>query len=137
MFDFATLDSGTRSAAGVPMTILHPATGAPVLDSDGQPVTITLLGSNSDVFRDTNAMIRERRLARQARKIATTAEDIRQDEIDLLTALTKGWSFDTLDGQPLPYSSDNARRLWKDSRWEWVFDLAIVFAQTAGNFMPT
>ena len=136
MFDIAKLDTQTRSEQGVAMTVRHPGTGLAILDDQGEPVTITLMGNNSEAFRTMQRAISERRQARRAKRIEITVDDLRNDDTEVMAALTLGWTFTEMDGKPFSFSPENARRLWADTRWEWLFNEAVSFTAAAGNFMP-
>jgi len=61
MFDLAKLDTRTLSEEGVAMPISHPRTGSPILDDAGKPVTVTLLGPNSEKQRVLVRAMQQRR----------------------------------------------------------------------------
>jgi hypothetical protein len=136
-FDLTQLDTRTKSAAGVPMTIINPKTGGPVLDSDGNPVTITLRGRNSQEHKNVFRVIQDRRLDRAARGVRLTEDEQRQEEAEFLTALTVDWTFTELDGQPFPPTAENFRKFWIDERFTWILEQATRFAANDGNFLAT
>lgn len=135
-FDLAALETSTLSEQGVPMELIHPKTRMRILREDGEPVTITLLGSNSNAFRDAQRIITDRRTKRAARAIQPTQEDFRADELQVVVSCTTNWTFDQLDGKPFPYSQENARKLWSDLRFDWIFRQAVMFIMDEGNFLP-
>lgn len=139
-FDIASLDTLARSQAGVPMPVLHPRTRAPILQDSGpdsgKPHTITLCGRNSDAHREMNRIVEDRRSDMAARGIAMTREDIERDDVDVLTACTKAWTLEVLDGQPFPFNEANARKLWGDRRFVVVRDQAIRHIREDANFLP-
>lgn len=135
MFDIAALEVQSRSESGMPMSIIHPRTKVPVLDEEKNPVTITLLGRNSATFRETQRRIRDRRADRASKAIKATDEDLERDELDLLVAVTIGWTFTVMDGQPFPCNPENARRFWADPRFVWIREQAMSFVLEDGNFL--
>jgi hypothetical protein len=136
MFDLASLDTRTRSEAGVPMTVVHPKTRGPVSRADGTVVTITLLGRCSDTYRDKQRELNERNAEMASRGIRQGRDEREQDDIELLVACTRAWTFDQLDGVDFPCTPENARRLWGDTRFLWLRDQSISHIQTDGNFLP-
>ncbi len=136
-FDIAQLDTRTASDAGVAMPILNPRTAAPMLGADGKPVTITLLGSASSVFKTMQRASQLRRADMTARGVKMTDEEWEAERQQFLVALTKGWTFDSMAGQPFPYSPDNARTFYADKRWEWVTNAAWRFVNEDGNYLPS
>lgn len=136
MFDLNSLDTLTRSQTGTDMPVTHPRTRAPILQDNGQPHTITLRGRNSDAYRDMQRSLQERRADMAARGIAPSREELERDDVDLLVACTVGWTDMTMDGQPFPYSPENARRLWSDRRFVFLRDAAITHIREDANFLP-
>ncbi len=134
-FELARLDTAARSEAGVSMPVTDLRTGQPFTDEDGAAVQIVLRGRNSDAFRTAQRRIQERRTAILARGASLSREDIQRNDIELLEACTAGWTALTLDGQPFPYSAENARRLWADPRFEWLTAMAVAFIGNDGNFL--
>jgi hypothetical protein len=134
-FDIATLDTRTRSEAGVPMQILHPSTKRPIYNDANQPVTVTLLGRNSDAYRAAQRESQSRRAAFEARGVMMTEDDYEQERQTLLCAVTVGWNFDTMDGSVFPFTPENCRRLWADRRWTWLASDAFNFVHQDGNFL--
>jgi hypothetical protein len=74
-FDLSQFETRTKSEAGVPMPLLHPRNITPLLNDDGTPASITLLGRSSDTYRETFRMLQEERIARMAAGIRSTPED--------------------------------------------------------------
>ncbi len=134
-FDLTKLDAKTRSDAGVAMTVINPATALPLRDDAGKPVTITLKGKSSAAYKTIWRVILDRNRDRSAKGITPNEEEVRQDDIDLLTALTAAWDFTDLDGAPFPCTPENARRMWSDERFSWVMQQAMRFASNDGNFL--
>jgi hypothetical protein len=126
-FDLSSLDTRTRAIAGVDMPILHPRTGAPMMREDKAPVTIKLLGPQSDVSRAIRREISQRRIDMEGRGITYTDDDFMRDRQDILVACTVDWTIEDLDGQPFPFSPENARKLWADNRWLWLSTAAFNF----------
>ncbi len=136
-FELSQLGTKTKSEAGVPMKIINPATGGLFYDDEKKPVTITLKGRNSQAQRAALRVVQDRRITRQARDVRPTEEETKEDEIDLLCAITVDWSFTTLDGKPFPPTPENIRAFWADERFTWILEAASRFALNDGNFLGT
>ena len=134
MFDIAKLDTRTMSEKGMPMQVRNPTTAAPMLDDAGKPVTITLLGRNSEKFRALQREAQQRRADMASRSIPFGADDVKTENFNYLVGTTIGWSFDTMDALPFAFSEDNSRKLWADGRWAWLNAQAIGFILEEGNF---
>ena len=137
-FDIACLDTLTASQTGAAMPVVNLRTGIPYrLDDDKKtPVTITLLGRASDAYRAKQRVLQERRADRQARGIILSPEEVGQEDAELLTICTVGWTIEQLDGQPFPFSAANAALLWSDPRFVALRGRAIQFLIDDGNFLP-
>lgn len=136
MFDVSQLDTRAASEAGVAMKILHPKTGLPIMDSLGASVTITLRGPNSEVSRNKQRELQLRRTDMARRNIELDDAYFSRERYEFLSAVTMGWTFDTMDGQPFPFTPANMEKFWADERWEWVQGQAFNYAQQGGNYLP-
>ncbi len=135
-FDFAVLDVASLADEGVDMPVPHPKTGAPMLDSDDRLVTIRVHGQHSQAVREARRKIQQRRLEATKRgQTDYTPEDRERDDLDVLAAAVSGWSFDTLDGQPFPYSEANVRKLLGDRRFANSKGAIAEFLNQDGHFM--
>ena len=137
MFDISKFDTRTLSNTGVAMPIPNPRSGAPMLDDEGKPVTITLLGPNSDKSKALLRTLNLRRAEMQSKGIKLTDEDFDRERFDFLCGVTVGWSFDTAAGQPFPFNPENVRKFWADTAHEWVSTYAWSYAQQDGNYLPS
>lgn len=116
---------------GADMQVKHPTTGEVLMDN-GEPVTIKLLGTDSDAFQRVNDVAINRRLKTPGR-ILPTAEEQRAIAIDMLVSCTLGWKGIGDDkGQPLPFTKDNCRMLYTKARW--LREQVDVFVGDRSNF---
>jgi acyl-CoA reductase-like NAD-dependent aldehyde dehydrogenase len=117
------------------MTILHPVTGQPIRRTDsGEAAWIDILSADSKAARDHEREMQNRRLRSRARRV--TAEEIEAEGIELLVALTKGWSLATLEGEPLdvPFTAEAARELYSSPDLAFIRRQVNEFAADLGNF---
>jgi len=126
-------DLSTKEAAddGAVLELRGP-TGAPIMQDDGAPVTITLLGADSDVLtrvanQQTNRYLRDRGAA------TMTAEGATANRIDYLAAATVAWSGIKVDGDVLDCTRDEARKLYR--RFPFIRDQASAFVDDRANFL--
>lgn len=135
MSKFAAL--AVKADAPSRMTILHPATGEPLLDAEGNPAWIDIHSTDSPVALRHQRAAQNRRLQSRARKV--TAEDLEAEGIDLLAALTAGWRLLGLDGAPLdiPCNRQNAAELYAEPSAAWIREQVNAFAADRGNFLRT
>ena len=133
--DLAELDAPDARAD---MEVRHPATNEPLLTADKQPVTISLLGVDSDVFRAGERKLANRRL-KQGQKAKVTAEGVEAQAIGLLADCTVGWSGIEFEGAVLSFTRENAVMLYTRLRWlreqvdEFIGDRANFLKASAKN----
>jgi hypothetical protein len=118
------------------MEIVDPK-GEIVRDDQGNPVTITLRGKNSEAARaaERKAVNRQIEAARRGRKNVNHVEDVESQNLDRLEACTVDWSFTELDGKPFPCNPANARQFWGDRRFRSIRDQAEAFIADEQNFI--
>lgn len=131
--DLSTFDVTPSANEGAVMQLRHPTTGEP-LEEGGEPITITLLGTDSDTFLRVNDAAINRRLKAPNRALVVTAEEQRATQIELLVACTLDWKHvGTKESPDLPYSKANAKLVY--SKLKWVRDQVDVFVVDRSNFM--
>lgn len=135
MFDVAKLDAATGADKGSLLTVTHPGTKQPALDDDGKPITLRLFGGYSRQAEEARSVNAEKRADLMLAGIKVPREVQEGWNADFLAACTGDWSFDQLDGQPFPYSPDNAKRLWRDRRFGALAEQALTFIAQPANFM--
>lgn len=133
-FDLANLESADE---GVPVTILHPATNQPLRDDDGNDVTITVMGQDSQAFQQAKRRAMNRRMAamRGGRGAKLTAEELEAENIATLVACTVGWSGLALEGKPLTFDAKNVRMVYE--RFPWIREQVDEFIGDRANFLMT
>lgn len=108
--DVFAIDPTAAANEGAVLELRDP-TGAPMLNGD-EPVTITLLGTDSDVYTKASFALTNRAL-RNRGKQNVTAESLLADDINVLAKVTLGWSGIDKDGAPFPFTEDNAKVLYR------------------------
>lgn len=120
------------SAAGSSELVLrHPATGEDLKDGDN-PVTIVLLGKDSKEYRAAVAKTANSRL--RNRKVQTV-EQAQQDGIDLLAAVTVGWSGIAENGEPLECTEKEVKRVYRE--YAWIREQVDEFVDDRANFLTS
>lgn len=132
--DFALPQFDTAAIAdeGAVMTLYREDNGAVALDKDGKPITITLLGSDSAVYRKAQNKNLNRRLAK--RNVKLSAEELQAESIETLAACTVAWSgFFDKAGQPIACNAEAARALY--TRFSAIREQADNFVNDRANFL--
>jgi len=111
--DLAMFDTKTVADLGFDLDINDIRTGAP------SGFRIRVLGIDSQPMQDQMQRYQDQimeRLKQNARS-SSTPEEIEAKSLERLLIATVGWSENTmLDGQPFPFSRDNAKKLYTDPR---------------------
>lgn len=136
-FDFSSLDTKTPMEKAARMTVVDPKTQTPIILEDGQPLYIELLGSDSEAVRSQEHAIQDDRMEKNRRtgRGYLTSREVDAEQNEILVVATRGWNIPSLDGNPFPYSPENARRLWNDPRFQRVAQQARIFMGTLSNFV--
>jgi len=135
MSDFAGLELAVDKPQR--LIVLHPQNRQPIRDRDGNEAFIELHSADSPIARRHQREIQRRRLNMRGRgKI--TPEELEAEATDLLVALTVSWRLIAPDGSPidLPFSPENARKLYEAPSVAWLREQVDEFAADRGNFMP-
>jgi hypothetical protein len=128
--DLSVFDTQEKAESGVEMVLENPMTGEPLMDKNGKPVTITLLGVDSWPYQEHAKAIQAKRVQRMVHSKA--GGDTDAEEMALLAACTVGWSGIVLDGQELKFSEGAARDLYQ--RFPWIKDQVDRFIGDRSNF---
>ena len=132
--DLSTLDTSAVSETGAKMEVMHPVSGAPLLDA-GTPVSIVLAGQDSDRYRASDRKISNRRLSqsRNGQRMQLTAEGIEADNLARLVACTISWTGIGWDGGSKECTPDTAREAY--TRLPWLREQAESFIADRANFL--
>ncbi len=136
-FDLAKVDTKTLSEAGVDMPV-KTMDGEPLVARNGQPITVRLLGPDSNKYRAlTRAQVRKRMAAMADGKVTLSEAEFEETErelLDILVACTVGWSnvLDT-EGAEIPFAEDNVRKLY--SNYPVVREQVDTFLANRANFL--
>jgi hypothetical protein len=135
LIDLATLDTRTAADQGQVMEIIHPQTGEVMRQDNGEPVTITLAGRDSDRVKRLERANRDRMIKAGSRRGTSgiTADDLDRQTVERLVAATIAWSGIMLDGELIECNSANARRLYE--RVDFVREDADAFITDRANFL--
>jgi hypothetical protein len=137
-FDLASIDTKKLSESGAPLAIKK-LDGSPLLDRNGSPVTILLLGPDSAKYRALTRENVRRRLERRATGAAPITEaeidEVERDTLEILAVCTVGWKgVYTPEGDEIACSADNARALYEN--YPVVREQVDAFVGNRANFIP-
>ena len=134
-FDLDVVDTVTLANQGVDMPVKTP-TGQPVKNRNGKPVTLKLVGTDSDLYR---SLMRSKMVESVNSRDATalteeTLVKTQEQAIDTVVACTLGWS-GVLDkeGNEVKFSAEAARLLYR--QYPAIRDAADRFIADRQNFL--
>lgn len=134
MFDLAQLDTTRASEEGAVLEVRHPVSGAVLTTEDGQAVTVRLAGMDSRRAKRAEQDISDRRVKRTGGRRAVTSEEWDVERLEFLASVTLGWVDGlALDGRPLEFNLENAKRLYE--RLPWLREQAQAFVDDRANFL--
>lgn len=103
--DFGKIDLQANAEKGAACHLEDPVTGELLYQDNGKPITISVLGQDSAVFRKEVAHIAER----HGGKKKANLELAESNAIHLLAKLVTGWDGIIWDGEPLECTQENVR----------------------------
>ena len=115
IIDLASIDTVAGANKGFDVSIYHPGT----LEDLG--ITITVLGKDSDLYRQKSTKMQQKRLDKLAkggfRKKNMNIDGSDADAIRLLAECTTGWIGVIENKEEIPFSVDNAIDLYTKYPW--------------------
>lgn len=102
-----------------------------MLDDEGKPLSVTVHGPGSKVWRDADAERNRKRalkLEKNRNKISAVLADARDDDLDMLVSITvsfNGWEYphpDKMNGGTWPAQRDMFRAAYADDTIGYVRD---------------
>lgn len=129
--DLNKLDLSAQADKGADLSLEHPVTGEEL------GITITLLGTDSAVYRNHARELQRARIAKMAKsrnkKIDFSVTE--DEEADALAVCTVGWSGVVLNGKELEFSHDAAVDLYVS--YPWIKEQVDAFIGDRANFLAS
>lgn len=115
--DLSKLNVSALADAGITVQLRHPATGEKLVNDKDEPMTITVAGSDSALFRgELKARIRQNSLNKK-RKDELDLEEMERRGVELIAKCTLSWSGLQLDNKDLQFSYKAAVDLYSQHSW--------------------
>jgi hypothetical protein len=127
MIDFATLDIAARADEGSELLVRHPVT------DEELGFSLLLAGRDSAAFRRGLEAVTKKYQGKRSNKLSQT--DMQERRAELLARVTLGFpkGNPVLDGQELPFSRENAEKLYK--RFPWLAEQADEHQSDRANYL--
>lgn len=134
MTDLTQFDVKKAASTGSDMELLNPIEDEVMVQENGAPVTIRLLGADSAEFRNKQREQSNKRITQMARSRKRTLDVSlsEEDECDLLAACTVGWSGIIVDDKEVEFSKENAYDLYM--RFPWIREQVNAYMGDRSNF---
>lgn len=126
--DLSNLNLAESANVGAVMEVVHPVTGE-VLKYDNVPMSIHLLGRDSDAHRIAIQRIATKQLGRQSKPNAAKLSD---EAIELLVACTVGWYGIQENNAILEFNEANVRHVYL--KYAWLRQQVDEFIADRANF---
>lgn len=137
-----SLNTAAAANEGRAMPVLHPTDRTPLRDDKGKPVSITLLGQDSDTFIKAENAARARTMENlsQGAKFSPAASDLQACEALAhcttdWSGIPKGWLDGTDDETPIKHTAENALALYQNPGVKWLRDQVDKFIANRANFL--
>jgi hypothetical protein len=135
--DLSTFDTVAAADRGAVLHLSSPKTGTPMFDEETkQPVTISLLGSDSKRYTDFVHKAKNKRIqsiGRMGRRGRATSEEAEAEQLELAVKCTVAWAHIIYKGQKLEFSEANVRLLYTEV--PVVYDQVVEFMEDRSNYL--
>lgn len=112
--DLSTLEP----VEGTTIPVLHPVHRTPLKDDKtGEPITIDIVGQDSEQYRARARFIQNSRLKTLRKGGDLVSEETEIQDIGTVAACITGWKNITLDKKPLDFNKANVRTLLTRLPW--------------------
>lgn len=125
--NFNLKDAGPKE-----MELISPTDGTVLTGDDGEPVTITLYGADSNPFRKAVRVYGNKKL-NQKGKQKQTMEELEQTSSKLLAQITESWTNIVVNGEEVSCSEKTALQLYTD--YAWIREQVDEFVNERSNFL--
>lgn len=104
-----------------------------------KPVRIFLIGQDSAEYSAVRQKLSNKALNKMAKaggpgkKGAVSAEQLEEDKLELAVAATKNWENVVWEGQTLPFSPENVRKVYQEC--PWLLEQVEEFVNDRANFL--
>lgn len=133
MFDLSKVNSTKASEDGRWMIMRHPVTKEELVDDEGNVAKILLAGPDSKVMREAERKSIKRHLQSSGKIDKLDVDALMKERMELVISCTLGWENIGMDGQPLEFSKENARKLYETL--PWLLDQAHDWSKDLANFL--
>ena len=130
MMDLSNL---MADVSGSVMTLRHPATDEVISDDKGKPMTITLVGTDSDQYRkEVKRRFSELQRNKGRKAQSVDLDDAEQKAVELLTCCTVD-CYIVFDGKAVALA--DIGKIYSEPKLRWLREQAEAFVADRANFI--
>jgi hypothetical protein len=141
--NLASLNTASMADQGVVMVVKHPVEMTPLVADDGQQVTLTLLGQDSDAFIKSGYKQAEAAQEVLMEKGKLSPPAMRDHNMGATLAactvgwhgVPAGWVTGKNDDMPIDFSTANAEKLYNNRGMRWLREQVEKFIAERANFL--
>lgn len=130
--DLSKLNVKASAEQGATLHLRNPFTGEELFNDDESPMTISLLGKDSEPYRRTVRVTANKNL--KAGRSTPSVEKFEQNGVDLLAAVTTGWNIQ-FGEEKLEFSPAKVKELYSNPDFHWVQEQVDEFVAERSNFL--
>lgn len=132
--DLSKFNMEIYAEKGAVMELVNPVDGETLLDDEGNPVSIKLLGQDSKAWRKMNRDFTRKKTSEMAKSRRRSVDFTMTDEekAEMVAACTIGWSGIEEDGQAIEFSQESAKDIYM--KYSWIREQADEFIGDRANF---
>lgn len=130
--DLANLSTAEKSEQGAVLHLKDPGTGELLFNDEAgkDAMTLTLAGSDSDLYRKKLSEIRRRN---ERKKFKTSEKEDEENIVEQLEAMTLDCNV-VFNGKKLTVGE--VCELYRKAGYKWLKEQALVFIHDRANFLP-
>lgn len=132
--DLSKLNVKASAEQGSNLHLRDPFTGEELFNDDESPMTITLLGKDSEQYRRTVRATANKNLKKG--RVTATVEQFEQSGVELLASVTTGWNLQ-FGVEMMEFTPTAAKKLYADQDYRWIYEQVDEFVSERSNFLTT
>lgn len=142
--NLSELNMAESSDQGAVMVVLHPTRRTPLIAADGKPVTVTVVGIDSDVYVKSSWKGRDDSVEdlRRRAKFSSAQDDYKNAKLLAKCTLAwhgivKGWLVPggEINNELADFNYENAVALYSNRGVKWLYDQVNEYIADRANFL--
>lgn len=123
------LKQNYKAADGMPLELIDPSTNEVLTCDDGSNMTITLVGTDSPIYKNYI-----RRVQRNRGNKKLNEEQVEQEINKILSECTVDWNIQIDEGDKTQFTKAAVLELYSDPDFAFIREQALIFMGNRSNF---